>query len=142
MTSVIYSTELISIRGHTEQQGPGLALGRRGYPSNGECTMFPLAGLAAPLIGNMIGGMLGGLFGGQGNEGSHGCHGHHHHRHHHDHNNIREAAQDFRMAQQDFREAQQDFSRGDFFGGMSELAEARQHEADGLSHLNGGRGWI
>jgi hypothetical protein len=46
------------------------------------------------------------------------------------------------MAQQDYRDAQQDFARGDVFGGLSELAEARQHEADGFSHLSGGRGWI
>ena len=99
--------------------------------------MFALAGLAAPLIGNMLGGILGGL----GNQGSHGCHGHHHH-HHHD-NNMREAAQDFRMAQQDYRDAQQDFRQGDVFGGLRELSEARQHTADGFSHLSGGGGgWI
>ena len=101
--------------------------------------MFALAGLAAPFIGNMIGGMLGGIFGGQGNQGNHGCHGDHHH---HGHNNLREAAQDFRAAKQDYRDAAQDFARGDVFGGLSELASARQHEADGLSHLTGGRGWI
>jgi hypothetical protein len=136
MTSVIDSTEFISIRRHKNQQGPGcLALGRRGYPyQKGECTMFGLAAFAMPLVGNMLGGILGGLA----NQGGHGCHGHHHH---HDHNNLREAAQDFRMAQQDYRDAQQDFSQGNVFGGLSELAEARQHEADGLSHLNGG-GWI
>lgn len=99
--------------------------------------MFALAGLAAPLIGNMIGGILGGL----GNQGGHGCHGHHHH-HNHGNNNLREAAQDFRAAQQDYRDAAQDFARGDVFGGLSELSSARQHEADGFSHLSGGRGWI
>jgi protein-disulfide isomerase-like protein with CxxC motif len=83
--------------------------------------------------------MLGGLFGGQGNQASQGCHGHHHH---HDHNNLREAAQDFRMAREDYRDAQQNFAQGNVFGGLSELAEARQHEADGFSHLSGGRGWI
>ena len=86
--------------------------------------------------------MLGGarwLFGGQGSQGSHGCHGHHHH---HNHNNMREAAQDFRMAQQDYRDAQQNFAQGNVFGGLSELAEAKQHMADGFSHLSGGRGWI
>ena len=76
--------------------------------------MFGLAAFAAPLIGNM----LGGLFGGQGNQGGHGCHGHHHH-HHHDHNNLREAAQDFRMARQDYHDAQRDFSQGNIFGGLS-----------------------
>jgi hypothetical protein len=100
-----------------------------------ECNMFGL--LAMPMISNLIGSALGGLFGGQ---GSHGCHGHHHH-HHHD-NNLREAAQDFRMAREDFRDAQQDFARGDFFGGMRELSEAQEHYQDGLSHLQGGRGWI
>ena len=103
--------------------------------------MFGLAAFAAPLIGNMLGGLLGGLAnqGNQGNQGGHGCHGHHHHQ---DHNNLREAAQDFRMARQDYHDAQRDFSQGNIFGGLSELAEARQHEADGLSHLSGGRGWI
>jgi len=100
--------------------------------------MFGLAAFAMPLVGQMLGGILGGLAN-HGNQGGHGCHGHHHH---HGHNNTREAAQDFRMAQQDYRDAQQDFSQGNFFGGLSELAEARQHEADGFSHLNGGRGWI
>jgi hypothetical protein len=100
--------------------------------------MFALAGLAAPLIGNLLGGILGG----QGNQGSHGCHGHHHH-HNHNNNNMREAAQDFRMAQQDYRDAQRDFSQGDVFGGLRELSEARQHTADGFSHLSGGGGgWI
>ena len=105
--------------------------------------MFALAGLAAPLIGNMLGGLFGGQ-GGQGSQGSQGCHSHHHHHHHnhHNNNNLREAAQDFRMAQQDYRDARQDFSQGNIFGGLSELAEARQHEADGFSHLSGGRGWI
>ena len=32
---------------------------------------------------------------------------------------------------------QQDFARGDFFGGMQELADANQHMADGYSHLSG-----
>ena len=100
--------------------------------------MFGLAGLAMPFVSQMLGGALGGLFGGQ---SSHGCHGHHHHHHHHD-NNLREAAQDFRMARQDYREAQQDFARGDVFGGLENLAEAREHYQDGLSHLQGGRGWI
>ena len=98
--------------------------------------MFGLAGLAGPLIGNLIGNLFN-----QGNQGSHGCHGHHHHHHHHD-NNLREAAQDFRMAREDYRDAQQDFARGDFFGGMRELSEAQGHYQDGLSHLQGGRGWI
>jgi hypothetical protein len=98
--------------------------------------MFGLAGLAMPFIGNM----LGGLFGGQGAQGGHGCHGHHHHHSHN--NNLREAAQDFRMAREDYRDAQQDFARGDFFGGMQELSEANQHYQDGVSHLQGGRGWI
>ena len=97
--------------------------------------MFGL--LAAPFISIMVGGMLGGLFGG--GQGNH-CHGHHGHHHHH--NNLREAAQDFRAARQDYREAQQDFSRGDVFGGLQNLAEANEHYQDGLSHLNGGRGWI
>ena len=66
---------------------------------------------------------------------SHG-HGHGHHGHHHHHNNLAEAAQDFRMARQDYREAAQDFAQGDIFGGFQNLAEARQHEQDGLSHLN------
>ena len=100
--------------------------------------MFGLAGLAMPFVGQMLGSALGGLFGGQ---GSQGCHGHHGHHHHHN-NNLREAAQDFRMARQDYREAQQDFSRGDVFGGLQNLAEANEHYQDGLSHLNGGRGWI
>jgi len=100
--------------------------------------MFGLAGLAMPFVGQMLGNALGGLFGGQGN---HGCHGHHGHHHHHN-NNLREAAQDFRAARQDYREAQQDFSRGDVFGGLQNLAEANEHYQDGLSHLNGGRGWI
>ena len=102
--------------------------------------MLGLAGLALPLTGNL----LGGLFGGQGNQGSQGCHGHHHH-HHHNQNNTREAAQDFRMAQQDYSDARQNFAQGNVFGGISELAEARQHMADGFSHLNGrggGGGWI
>ena len=100
--------------------------------------MFALAGLAAPLIGNMIGGMLGGIFGGQGNQGSHGCHGNH------GHNNFSEAIQDFRAAQKDYSDAARNFSQGNFFGGISELASARQHEMDGLSHLTGGRGcgWV
>jgi hypothetical protein len=98
--------------------------------------MFGLAGLAMPFIGNILGGLFN-----QGSQGAHGCHGHHHHHHHHDHNNLREAAQDFRMAREDYRDAQQDFSRGDFFGGMQELSEAREHMQDGYSHL-GGRGWI
>ena len=104
--------------------------------------MFGIAAFAAPLIGNMLGGLLGGLAnqGNQGNQGSHGCHGHHHH--HHQDNNLREAAQDFRAAQQDYRDAQRDFSQGNVFGGLSELSSARQHEADGFSHLSGGRGWI
>ena len=102
--------------------------------------MFGLAAFAMPLVGQMLGGMLGGL-GNQGSQGGHGCHGHHHH-HNHGNNNLREAAQDFRMAQQDFREARQDFAQGDVFGGLSNLAEARQHQADGFSHLNGGGGWI
>jgi hypothetical protein len=55
---------------------------------------------------------------------------------------LREAAQDFRMAREDYRDAQQNFAQGNVFGGLSELAEARQHEADGFSHLSGGRGWI
>jgi hypothetical protein len=97
--------------------------------------MFGLAAFAMPLVGQMLGGILGGLA----NQGGHGCHGHHHH---HDHNNLREAAQDFRMAQQDYRDAQRNFSQGDFFGGVSELISARQHESDGFSHLSGGRGWI
>ena len=42
------------------------------------------------------------------------------------------------MAQQDYRDAQRDFSQGDVFGGLRELSEARQHTADGFSHLNGG----
>jgi len=100
--------------------------------------MFALAGLAMPLVGQMLGGLLGG---GQGAQGGQGCHGHHHH-HHHGNNNINQAAQDFRMARQDYREAQQDFSRGDVFGGLQNLAEANEHYQDGLSHLNGGRGWI
>jgi hypothetical protein len=83
--------------------------------------------------------MIGGILGGLASQGGHGCHGHHHH---HDHNNLREAAQDFRAARQDYRDAAQDFARGDFFGGISELMSARQHELDGLSHLSGGRGWI
>lgn len=105
--------------------------------------MFGLAAFAMPLVGQMVGGFLGGLAN-QGNQGGHGCHGHHHHHHHHDHgnNNLREAAQDFRMAQQDYRDAQRNFSQGDFFGGVSELISARQHESDGFSHLSGGRGWI
>ena len=97
--------------------------------------MFGLAGLAAPLIGNM----LGGLFGGQGSQGSQGCNGHHHH---HNQNNTQGAARDFRMAQQDYRDAQQNFAQGNVRGGLSELSEARQHVADGLSHMTGGRGWI
>lgn len=101
--------------------------------------MFGLAAFAMPMVGQMLGGILGGLAN-QGNQGGHGCHGHHHH---HNHNNLREAAQDFRMAQQDYRDAQQDFAQGNIFGGLSELAEARQHQADGFSHLNGGGGgWI
>ena len=67
------------------------------------------------------------------------CQGHHHH---HNQNNMREAAQDFRMARQDYNDAQRDFSQGNIRGALSELGEARQHEADGLSHLSGGRGWI
>ena len=98
--------------------------------------MFGL--LAAPFISNMVGNMLGGLFN-QGNQGGYGCHGHHHH---HGHNNLREAAQDFRMAREDYRDAQQDFRRGDIIGGLENLAEAREHYQDGLSHLSGGRGWI
>lgn len=101
--------------------------------------MFGLAGLAMPFIGQMLGGALGGLFGGQGAQGGHGCHGHHHHSHN---NNLREAAQDFRQAREDYRDAQQDFRRGDIIGGLENLAEAREHYQDGLSHLNGGRGWI
>ena len=46
------------------------------------------------------------------------------------------------MAREDYRDAQQDFARGDFFGGMRELSEAQGHYQDGLSHLQGGRGWI
>ena len=99
--------------------------------------MFGLAGLALPLAGNL----LGGLFGGQGNQGSQGCHGHHHH-HHNNNNNINQAAQDFRMARQDYSDAQRNFAQGNVFGGLSELAEARQHMSDGLSHMTGGRGYI
>jgi hypothetical protein len=91
--------------------------------------------LAAPFISNMLGNALGNLF----NQGGHGCHGHHHH---HGHNNLREAAQDFRMAREDFRDAQRDFARGDIIGGLEELADANQHMQDGYSHLGGGRGWI
>lgn len=100
--------------------------------------MFGLAGLALPLAGNL----LGGLFGGQGSQGSQGCHGHQHHHNNNNSNNMRGAAQDFRMAQQDYRDAQQNFAQGNVRGGLSELSEARQHVADGLSHMTGGRGWI
>jgi hypothetical protein len=97
--------------------------------------MFGL--LAMPMIGQMLGSALGGLFGGA--QGGHGCHGHHHH---HGDRNLREAAQDFRQAREDYRDAQQDFRRGDIIGGLENLAEAREHYQDGLSHLGGGRGWI
>lgn len=106
--------------------------------------MFGLAGLAAPLIGNMLGGIFGGQ-GNQGSQGSQGCHGHHHHHNNNNNNNFNQAAQDFRMARQDFGDAQRNFAQGNVFGGLSELAEARQHMADGYSHLNGrggGGGWI
>ena len=46
------------------------------------------------------------------------------------------------MAKQDFRDAQQNFAQGNVFGGLSELSEAKQHMPDGLSHMDGGRGWI
>ena len=39
------------------------------------------------------------------------------------------------MARQDYREAQQDFSQGNVFGGLQNLAEAREHVQDGMSHL-------
>ena len=106
-------------------------------PTKGKRIMFGM--LAMPLIGQMISGALGGLFGGQGAQGGHGCHGHHHH---HGDRNLREAAQDFRQAREDYRDAQQDFRRGDIIGGLENLAEAREHYQDGLSHLSGGRGWI
>ena len=96
-------------------------------------------GLLPAFAGPLVGGLLNNLF----NHHHHHHHGHHGHHGHHDHgchNNLREAAQDFRMAREDFRDAQQDFARGDFFGGMEELSEANQHMADGYSHLN--RGYI
>ena len=93
--------------------------------------------LAMPMIGQMVSGALGNIFGGA--QGGQGCHGHHHHHHN---NNLQQAAQDFRMAREDYRDAQQDFRRGDIVGGLQNLSEANEHYQDGLSHLNGGRGWI
>jgi hypothetical protein len=89
--------------------------------------------LAAPLLG----GLLNNIFNHNHNHGHHGHHGHHGDHGCHNHNNRREAAQDFRMAREDFRDAQQDFARGDIFGGLQELADARQHMEDGFSHLGG-----
>src|SRR5262245_11403411 len=81
----------------------------------------------------------------------HHCHGHHGHHHHGHHYGL--AAEDFRMAREDFRKAQRDLAQpeyislGSFFNspiripnpdynrGLQELSDARQHLADGYSHL-------